>query len=111
MIYEDNYNEYLELTYEICESRKLKTGAQVQDHCLYDTDESSLTERERFIMILSVIMYETEHDILTPEIKGELEYYYYDWYRNGLLNDTLGDDEKEQAIKDLCSCYDKVFNQ
>ena len=45
MIFEDNYNEYLEMTYEICESRKLKTGAQVQDHCLHDTDESSLTER------------------------------------------------------------------
>ncbi|MDD7337852.1 MAG: hypothetical protein PUG56_03970 [Ruminococcus sp.] len=110
MIYEDNYNEYLELTYEICESRKLKTGAQVQDHCLYDTDESSLTERERFIMILSVIMYETEHNILTPEIKGELGYYYRT-YKNGLLSDMLGDDEREQAIKDLCNCYDKVFNQ
>jgi hypothetical protein len=110
MIYEDNYNEYLELTYEICESRKLKTGAQVQDHCLYDTDESSLTERERFIMILSVIMYETEHNILTPEIKGEL-CYYYRTYKNGLLSDMLGDDEREQAIKDLCNCYDKVFNQ
>lgn len=61
-------------------------------------------------MILSVIMYETEHNILTPEIKGELGYYYRT-YKNGLLNDTLGDDEKEQAIKDLCNCYDKVFNQ
>lgn len=110
MIYEDNYNEYLELTYEICESRKLKTGAQVQDHCLHDTDESSLTERERFIMILSVIMYETEHNILTPEIKGELGYYYRT-YKNGLLSDMLGDDEREQAIKDLRNCYDKVFNQ
>lgn len=110
MIYEDNYNEYLELTYEICESRKLKTGAQVQDHCLYDTDESSLTERERFIMILSVIMYETEHNILTPEIKGELGYYYRT-YKNGLLSDMLGDDEREQAIKDLCNCYNKVFNK
>ena len=109
MIYEDNYNEYLELTYEICESRKLKTGAQVQDHCLHDTDESSLTERERFIMILSVIMYETEHNILTLEIKGELGYYYRT-YKNGLLSDMLGDDEREQAIKDLCNCYDKVFN-
>lgn len=110
MIYEDNYNEYLEMTYEICESRKLKTGTQVQDHCLHDTDESSLTERERFIMILSVIMYETEHNILTPEIKGELGYYYRT-YKNGLLSDMLGDDEREQAIKDLCNCYDKVFNQ
>lgn len=109
MIYEDNYNEYLELTYEMCESRKLKTGAQVQDHCLHDTDESSLTERERFIMIFSVIMYETEHNILTPEIKGELGYYYRT-YKNGLLSDMLGDDEREQAIKDLCNCYDKVFN-
>ena len=110
MIYEDNYNEYLEMTYEICESRKLKTGTQVQDHCLYDTDESLLTERERFIMILSVIMYETEHNILTPEIKGELGYYYRT-YKNGLLSDMLGDDEREQAIKDLCNCYDKVFNK
>ena len=110
MIFEDNYNEYLEMTYEICESRKLKTGAQVQDHCLHDTDESSLTERERFIMALGVIMYETEHDILTPEIKGELGYYYRT-YSNGLLSGILGDDEKEQAIKDLCYCYNKVFNK
>lgn len=61
-------------------------------------------------MILSVIMYETEHNILTPEIKGELGYYYRT-YKNGLLSDMLGDDEREQAIKDLCNCYDKVFNQ
>ena len=50
--------EELEITYEQSDKLGLKTSNDVQDHCLHSTDEDSLTERERFIMILSVIMYE-----------------------------------------------------
>lgn len=109
MIYEDKYSDELKMVYEICKTRNLKSGSAVQDHCLYDTDEDSLSERERFHMILAVLVYEVEHDILTPEMKGELDYYYSE-YNNGTFDGILGEDEEERIVKDLTDCYNKVFN-
>ena len=108
MIYEDKYTDYFDMFYNIATERNLKTGSAVQDHCLYDTDEDSLSERDRFVMILAVIVYEIEHEILTPEMKDELGYYYRE-YNNGMFDGILGEDEEERIIKDLTDCYNKVF--
>ena len=108
MIYEDKYTDYLDMFYNIATERNLKTGSAVQDHCLYDTDEDSLSERDRFVMILAVIVYEIEHEILAPEMKDELGYYYRE-YNNGMFDGILGEDEEERIIKDLTDCYNKVF--
>ena len=109
MIYEDKYTDYLEMFYDISIKHNLKTGNDVQDMCLYDTDENSLSERDRFVMILAVVVYEVEHDILTPEMKDELGYYYRE-YNNGMFDGILGEDEEEKIVKDLTDCYNKVFN-
>lgn len=108
MIFEDNYSEYLDFFREIVEERRLTTGAQIQEHCLYDTDENSLTERERFIMILAVTKIELELDVLTPELKDELYFYVEDW-NSGKFEGCLGDDEIEDIKTDLFNCYEKVY--
>lgn len=108
MIFEDNYKEYLEDTYELLENRNIKTGFQAQCNCLYDTDESSLTERERLIMMLPVIKWEVENDVLTPELKDELELYYEE-VTEGKFDNLLGEDEVEAVKHDLFECYEKVF--
>ncbi len=109
MIYEDKYLDYLDYAYEVSKRHNSSTGWEVQCDCLYDTDEDSLSERDRFVMILAVIVYEVEHDILTPEMKGELDYYYSE-YNNGTFDGILGEDEEERIVKDLTDCYNKVFN-
>lgn len=108
MIFEDNYMEYLEDTYNLLDSRNTRTGSQAQDYCLHDTDESSLTERERLVMILPVIKYEIEHNMLTEELEDEL-YLYYEDIISGKFDGLLGDDEEEAIKRDLFECYIKVF--
>lgn len=108
MIFEANYKDYTELLELQVAEIKPDTGARVQDIYLHDTDEDSLTPRERFLMLLVAIKYEIEHDILTEELEGELWWYQKD-YTEGRLDGILGDDEKDEAIKDLLECYHKVY--
>ncbi len=107
MKYEVNYIEYLEWFRELVEKRNLKTGARIQDVCLHDTDEDSLSERERFIMILAVAKIEIELEVLTPEIGDEI-YFYYEDFNNGVFDGKLGDDEAEIIKRDLFECYKKI---
>lgn len=108
MVFEDNYREYLEDFRELVSRRGLTVGSQIQDGCLYDTDEDTLTERERFIMILAVVKIEIELDVLTPEMKDELDLYFEEW-SEGKFDGFLGDDEIDDIKTDLFECYEKVF--
>lgn len=110
MIHEDNYMEYREMYSELLTSRNVKDGTEAQQQCLYDTDESSLTERERFIMILAVIVWEIDHNILTPELEDEL-YLYYEDVTSGKFDGLLGDDEVDEIKKDLFRSYETVFGK
>ena len=110
MIYEANYNDYTELLIEQAGKNGFDTGTHLQDMFLYDTDESSLTQRERFIMILVATKYEIEHNILTEELEDELWFYYED-YTEGRLDGILGEDEEEQVIHDLIEFYNRVFKK
>ena len=110
MIYEASYNDYLESRFKHLEYSKPKKGSVVEDLILLDTDEDSLTERERFIFILVAIKYEVEHDMLTEWMKDELDYY-FDLFERNAFEDELGEDEEEQVMHDLYECYKKVFGQ
>lgn len=87
-----------------------KSGAQVQDLSLHDTDESKLTERERLIMILTVITYEVDHDMLTEELSDELYFYYQD-LQAGKLEGILGDNEKAEVKADIEKYHAVVFGR
>lgn len=110
MIYEASYNDYLEMHFSFLEYSKPNAGSVVEDLILLDTDEDSLTERERFIFILVAIKYEVEHNMLTEWMKDELDYY-FDLFERNAFEDELGEDEEEQVMHDLHECYEKVFGK
>ncbi len=77
---------------------------------LHDTDESQLTERERLIMILSVVIYEVEHNMLTEEMRGEPDYY-YGMLADGEPEGILAENEKVDLIGDFKKYYTMVFGE
>ena len=66
------------------------------------------TERQRLNIILPLIVWCVEHNTLTDNLSGELDYY-YDELINGRLDDFLDPKEAEEIIHDITSCYKKVF--
>lgn len=109
MIFDNTYMESKKDDFDLLERRKPINGAQVQDWLLHDTDESQLTERDRLIMILTAIVYEVEHDMLTDELSDELYFYYQD-LQAGKLDGILGEDEETEIKADIKKYYTVVFN-
>ena len=106
--YEDTYMAWKEDEFARLERLNPKSGAQVQDLSLHDTDESQLTERERLVMILTAIAFEVEHNMLTEELSDELYFYYQD-LQAGKLDGILGDNEKAAVTADIEKYYAIVF--
>ena len=110
MNFEDTYMAWKEDKLTRLKNHNPKSGAQVQDISLHDTNESQLTKRERLIMIMSVIIYEVDHNMLTEEIRGELDYY-YGMLVDGELEGMLAENEKDELIGDLRKYYTMVFGE
>ena len=106
--YEDTYMVWKEDEFARLERLNPKSGAQVQDLSLHDTDESKLTERERLVMILIAIGYEVEHNMLTEELEDELYFYYQDLH-SGKLDGILGENEAEEVKADIEKYHAMVF--
>ena len=106
--YADNYTEYRDFIYALFKERPITDGYDAQEDGLYFIPESSLTERERLIMMLSVIKWEIEHDMLTSELKDELDYY-YDELTSGRLKKHIHQEDLEAITTDLTECFKKVF--
>ena len=87
---------------------KPKAGAVAASLWLPEFDEGHLQEAERLNVILPLIKWCVENDMLTDELKDELDLYYED-YAVGKLDDILADYEKDDVLRDLTVCYKKVF--
>ena len=107
--YEDTYSAWKESEFVRLDRQAPKTGAHVQDLCLYDTDESQLTKRERLVMIMIAISYEIEHHMLTEELTGELYFYYQDM-KQGKLDKILAENEIDIVKADIEKYYKSVFS-
>lgn len=107
--YEETYMVWKEEEIARLERLNPKSGAQVQDLSLHDTDESQLTERERLVMILTAIVYEVDHNMLTEELSDELYFYYQD-LQTGKLDRILGDNEETVVKADIEKYYAAVFD-
>ena len=59
-------------------------------------------------MMLSVIKWETDHDMLTDELKDELDYY-YDELTSGRLKKHIRKKDLISITQDLTDCYNLVF--
>lgn len=105
---EDTYMAWKADEYARLERLNPKSGAQVQDLSLHDTDESKITERERLIMILTSIAYEVDHNMLTEELSDELYFYYQDLH-SGKLDGILGENEAEDVKADIEKYHAMVF--
>ncbi|MGN0539023.1 MAG: hypothetical protein ACI4KI_04135 [Candidatus Fimenecus sp.] len=106
--YADNYEEYLHFIYYLFNKREPFDGEEAQREGLYFLEEDKLTERERLIMMLSVIKWEIEHNMLTDELRDELDYY-YDEFTSGRLTIHINPEDIRAITKDLTECYKKVF--
>jgi len=106
--YADNYIEYRDFIYFMFKKRPPMDGEEAQFEGLYFLDENELTERERLIMMLSVIKWEVEHNMLTEELKNELDYY-YDEVTSGRLEKHITKDDYKLILHDLTECYQRVF--
>ena len=107
--YEDTYMAWKEDELARLERRNPKSGAQVQDISLHDTDESQLTERERLIMIMSAVIYEVDHNMLTEELSDELYFYFKD-LQSGKLDGMLAENEEAEVKADIEKYYAMVFD-
>lgn len=110
MRYDVTYNGMQEIFAEMLRSCERITGASVQVSWLYDIDEDELEEAERLNVLLPLIKWQIQIGDLTEELSDELFLYYKD-YKEGRLDGILDDEEKDEVIKDLTDCYNKVFNK
>ena len=108
MEYEDTYMAWKIDEFARLEKLNPQSGAQVQDLCLHDTDESKLSKRERLVMILIAISYEIDHNMLTEELTDELYFYYQDM-KAGKLDKILAENEIEAVKADIKKYYTLVF--
>lgn len=106
--YADTYDEYKSFIYSFFKDRPPIDGFDAQQNGLYFLDEDTLSERERLIMMLSVIKWEIDHDMLTGELKDELDYY-YDELTSGRLKKHIRTKDLIAITKDLTDCYNVVF--
>ena len=84
-----------------------KAEAAIAGQCFF-LNEDELTERERLIMMLSVIKWEIEHNMLTEELKDELDYY-CDEFTSGRLEKHIAKEDYILISQDLKECYQQVF--
>ena len=85
-----------------------KTGEEAETMHLWDTDENSLQEAERLNMLLPLMKWEAEKNLVTKGIGSEIYLYYRDLV-NGKLDPILGDDEADEVKRVLTECFNKVF--
>lgn len=110
MRYDLTYEGMRDSFAERVRTSKLTRGARAQASWLYEFDENELEEAERLNVLLPMIKWEIQIGDLTEELSDELFLYYKD-YKEGRLDGILDDEEKDEVIKDLTDCYNKVFNK
>jgi len=108
MTYHFTYKEETEIFLGRMNRDKPKTGALAASEWLPEFNEKQLKEAERLDVILPLIKWCVEHDLLTEELEDEL-YLYYEDYTNGVLEPILAEYEADEVIRDLTACYKKVF--
>lgn len=108
MQYDLTYQDATELCNDKLDAYEPKSGTEAQTAMLWDIDEDSLEEAERLNVMLALIKWEIEHNMLTDDLKDEL-YLYYEDYTKGKISNILADYESDIVIKVLTECYQKVF--
>lgn len=106
--YAENYEEYKDFINYLFTKRPPIDGQEAQIEGISFFNQDDVTERERLIIVLSVIKWEIEHDMLTEELAGELDYYYHE-YQLGRLDQHIHPIDRAMIVHDLIECYQKIF--
>ena len=75
---------------------------------LYEFDDSEIEEGERLNIMLTVIMWETEHSCISEPVTDEL-YLYYEQLVKGELDNVIDPKERKEIVNDLTECFKKAF--
>ena len=110
MKYDLDY-EGLKETFEYrFKDEKNLSGKRVQHGWLPEFNESTLEEGERLNILLPLMQWQTEHDDVTEEIKGEMEWY-YDAFEYDNFEKEIDEEERELVKKIFFECYNKAFKK
>ena len=77
-------------------------------HWLNTLQIAQMEERERLNLMLAAIKWETERECISEPVEDEL-YLYYEQLVNGELDSAIDHDERDEVVKDLTACFNKVF--
>ena len=110
MWYDLDYAEIKKMFDYRIENRKDLTGESIQCGWLPNFNENILEEAERLNVILPVMQWQTEHNDVTEEIKGELGWY-YNAFKNDNFEEKIDEEERELVKKIFFECYDKAFKK
>ncbi len=105
---ESYYNDYKEAFNRfIGYSSGFKEGRTLENSYfyIYAGDEVESDEHLRLCIILPLIKYEIENNLLTKELLEELEIYYED-FNNGEFDEVLYEHEYDEIKKDLYWCFE-----
>ena len=110
MKYDLDYEGVKEMFEHRFNSRKNLTGKYAQCSWLPEFDESILEEGERLNVLLPLMQWQTEHNDITKEIKGEMG-----WYRKAFeernFEEEIDEEERELVKKIFFECYNKAFKK
>ena len=108
--YDFDYEGVKEMFEHRFNGQKNLTGKYAQCSWLPNFDESILEEGERLNILLPLMQWQTEHDDVTEEIKGEMEWY-YDAFEYDNFEKEIDEEERELVKKIFFECYDKTFKK
>ena len=108
--YDFDYEGVKEMFEHRFNGQKNLTGKYAQCSWLPNFDESILEEGERLNILLPLMQWQTEHDDVTEEIKGEMEWY-YDAFEYDNFEKEIDEEERELVKKIFFECYNKAFKK
>ena len=110
MKYDLDYEDMKEMFDDLNKKRNDLTGKRVHCNWLSEFNESILEEGERLNVLLPLMQWQTEHDDVTEEIKGEMEWY-YDAFEYDNFEKEIDEEERELVKKIFFECYNKAFKK
>ena len=110
MKYDFDYEGVKEIFDHRFSDEKNLSGKRVQHGWLPEFNESTLEEGERLNILLPLMQWQTEHDDVTEEIKGEMEWY-YDAFEYDNFEKEIDEEERELVKKIFFECYNKAFKK
>ena len=77
-------------------------------HWLNTLQIAQMEESERFNLMPAAIKWETDRGCISEPVEDEL-YLYYEQLTKGELDSFIDPEERDEVVRDLTECFNKVF--